>query len=103
MNEDKILSEIEQTLSSLDNAMLPSSCDLNIDDIDALLDRPGRHRAGFARSFGQPAAIILVLTVLLNILTLYALLSLNSSTNRHKQLLTELKSELKIEQSQNLY
>lgn len=103
MNEDQILSEIEKTLSSLDNAALPMHSDLNVESIDAILDTPGRMKSGVMHGFTQPVKIILILTVLLNILTIYTVFSMNSSRIRHQQLVYELKNDLKMEQSQNLY
>jgi hypothetical protein len=100
MNEDKILYEIEKTIASLDSAVLPQDCGLKLHDIDSLCEHSSSRKK---HDYVQPGKILLIITILLNIITLYTVFSLTSSADRHKQLVSGLKNDLKIEQSQSLF
>ena len=100
MNKDKILQEVEQTLSVLDNEMIPLSRALNLDKLELSLGTSKQHGRLI---LPEPGKIILLATILINLFTLYFMINRNHESMQHSQLLHKLKNDLQIEQSINLF
>ncbi|MDR3593256.1 hypothetical protein [Clostridium sp.] len=101
VNENKILEEVEKTLQSFDNDVVLEGNPFLLTRIKAAIgDRLHKRKKGFSFKVSF-TKVIITLILLINAVTLVYYYDWNSQKTLQQKLVSELKTDFHIDQSQN--
>ena len=101
VNENKILEEVEKTLQSFDSDIILEDNPFLFTRIKAAIeDRLHKRKKGLSLKLSF-TRVLIMLILLINIVTLVYFYDWNSKVALHRKLVSELKVDYQIDQSQN--